>query len=214
MAIFLTAQGLDCGVNVAGVQGAFLVKGVTFDLANLPLTFSGASAGTPAVLPSKIDLDQSAHLKGFLDAAGRGVLIPRVQFQVTSPSGQTVYDFRLQGVLVTQITYANGIADDIKGVHDNGDASFVNLCARAFCPINSHRYESIDASYCGKTRSDRRKCYPHATQREINFVATSLATMIRQKINSSEQPIFESRAMRVLCLNGVNNRRAPDGLRF
>jgi hypothetical protein len=106
MSVFLTVPGLDSGGNFDGKQGVYLVKGFTFDVTGTPLF---TTAHKSVFAPLMIDYDQDAHLHEFFDAADRGILLSHVQLQVTAPSCLTVYELRLENVLVMKITDGKGV---------------------------------------------------------------------------------------------------------
>ena len=111
---YLTVSGIDGGVDVLGHVGAFAVADFSFDIEALSswTQGGGASVGKPNPAPLVIDLKPGAHLNDFIANITGGDAFPHVRLEgvtAASDGAQTVYDLRLDGVFMTQVTDTNGV---------------------------------------------------------------------------------------------------------
>ena len=111
---YLTVSGIDGGVDVLGHVGAFAVADFSFDIEALSswTQGGGASVGKPNPAPLVINLKPGAHLNDFIANITGGDAFPHVRLEgvtAASDGAQTVYDLRLDGVFMTQVTDTNGV---------------------------------------------------------------------------------------------------------
>jgi len=111
---YLTVAGIDGGVTVRDFEGTFAIEDFAFDIlaASNWTSGGGASVGKPQPQPLRLELKAGSHLNEFVDNIVDGQQFPLLRLEgVVSDGGitrQTVYDLRLEGVLVTKVTDTDG----------------------------------------------------------------------------------------------------------
>jgi len=113
---YLTATGLDGGTTAPslGLVGAFNVVDFRFDIGALTRWIEGhqtPTVGGPMPEPLVIDLEPGSP-SGFLKAITQKQTIPHLRLQgltAESEGGHTVYDLRLDNVVVKKVTETDGI---------------------------------------------------------------------------------------------------------
>ncbi|HKS64809.1 MAG TPA: type VI secretion system tube protein Hcp, partial [Xanthobacteraceae bacterium] len=123
-AYYLTLDGLDGGVRVAGHEGSFAVEDFSFDIEQIIDSTTGTGSGKGKAEPSPliVDLVPGSSLTELLKNGASGKHFTGLSLEgviVNEEGERTVYDLRLAEVLVTKVTDTSGV--------DHAEFSFTTI---------------------------------------------------------------------------------------
>lgn len=110
---FLTIDGLGGSTTQRGYEGAFPVASFDFEIETITAPAGGGLVGKAAPGPLVIRLAPGEATGDLLAAAASGELLPRLRLDGIlrdRDAAETVYDLRLEDVLVTRIEDDTGVA--------------------------------------------------------------------------------------------------------